>query len=81
MSFWGDFHFIRPAWLLLAPLAVWIWWRVRKSQDPLRAWFVPAQSDTHRYPVGARMVVTRTDDGGNSFTLLDQGLPQRDWRL
>ncbi|RFO97577.1 sialidase [Rhodoferax lacus] len=47
-------------------------------QDPLRAWFVPAQSDTHRYPVGARMVVTRTDDGGKSFTLLHQGLPQSD---
>jgi Ca-activated chloride channel family protein len=38
MNFPGDFHFIRPAWLLLAPLAVWIWWRVRKSQDPLRGW-------------------------------------------
>jgi hypothetical protein len=44
-------------------------------QNPLRAWFVPAQSDTHRYPVGAKMVVTRTDDGGKSFKLLEQGLP------
>ena len=38
MNFPGDFHFLRPAWLLLAPLAVWIWWQVRKSQDPLRGW-------------------------------------------
>ena len=38
MSFPGDFHFIRPAWLLLAPLVVWLWLRVRKSQDPLRGW-------------------------------------------
>lgn len=38
MSFPGDFHFLRPAWLLLAPLAVWIWRQVRKSQDPLRGW-------------------------------------------
>jgi hypothetical protein len=46
--------------------------------DPLRAWFVPAQSDTHRYPVGGHMVVTRTEDGGQSFTVLDQGLPAHD---
>jgi hypothetical protein len=44
-------------------------------QDPLRAWFVPAQSDTHRYPVAGSMVVTRTVDGGQSFQVLDQGLP------
>ena len=46
--------------------------------DPQRAWFVPAQADTHRYPVDGRMVVTRTDDGGASFRTLHQGLPQRD---
>ena len=34
----GDFHFIRPAWLLLAPLVTWVWWRVRTAQDPLRGW-------------------------------------------
>lgn len=47
-------------------------------QDPLRAWFVPAQSDAQRFPVGGKMVVTRTDDGGRSFKLLDKGLPERD---
>jgi Ca-activated chloride channel homolog len=34
----GDFHFIRPAWLLLAPIVTWFWWRVRTAQDPLRGW-------------------------------------------
>ena len=29
MNSLGDFHFIRPAWLLLAPVATWLWWRVR----------------------------------------------------
>jgi hypothetical protein len=46
--------------------------------DPQRAWFVPSQADTHRYPVGGSMVVTRTDDGGATFKTLHQGLPQRD---
>jgi photosystem II stability/assembly factor-like uncharacterized protein len=43
--------------------------------DPAKAWFVPAQSDTHRYPVGGHMTVTRTDDGGHSFSTFDHGLP------
>ncbi len=38
MSFLGDFHFIRPAWLLLVPVVVAIWWLARQSQDPLRGW-------------------------------------------
>ncbi len=46
--------------------------------DPLRAWFAPAQADSHRYPVDAKMVVTRTDDGGATFRVLDNGLPERD---
>lgn len=33
-----QFHFLRPAWLLLVPVVVWIGWRVRKRQDPLRGW-------------------------------------------
>ena len=44
--------------------------------DPQRAWFVPAQADTHRYPVDGRMVVNRTDDGGASFQTFSHGLPQ-----
>lgn len=38
MNILGDFHFIRPVWLLLAPVVVWLWWLGRKSQDPLRGW-------------------------------------------
>ena len=45
-------------------------------RDPGRAWFVPAQADACRIPVDARMVVTRTDDGGTSFKVLAEGLPQ-----
>lgn len=43
--------------------------------NPLRAWFAPAQSDSRRYPVDGKMVVTRTDDGGASFEVMDHGLP------
>lgn len=34
----SDFHFIRPIWLLLAPVAIWIWWLTRRTEDPLRGW-------------------------------------------
>ncbi len=33
-----NFHFIRPAWLLLLPLAVAAWWLWQRSSDPLRGW-------------------------------------------
>jgi BNR/Asp-box repeat len=46
--------------------------------DPQRAWFVPAISDTQRIPVGASLAVGRTSDGGVSCEVLQQGLPQRD---
>ena len=32
MTFLGDFHFIRPVWLLLVPVVVWIWWLVRSRR-------------------------------------------------
>ena len=38
MRFLGDFHFIRPAWLLLIPLVVLVWWLERRWQDPQRGW-------------------------------------------
>ncbi len=41
-----------------------------------RAWFVPGVKDEVRLPVDGKLVVTRTDDGGASFTSLSQGLPQ-----
>jgi len=44
-------------------------------QDPNTAWFVPGVKDECRLPVGGKLVVSRTRDGGKSFELLDRGLP------
>lgn len=44
--------------------------------EPDTAWFVPALSDEVRIPVDGRMVVTRTRDGGRTFDVLTDGLPQ-----
>jgi photosystem II stability/assembly factor-like uncharacterized protein len=44
--------------------------------EPDTAWFVPAVKDEQRIPVNARLVVTRTRDGGRHFDVLDRGLPQ-----
>ncbi|MEA2734874.1 MAG: hypothetical protein QOE14_1325 [Humisphaera sp.] len=40
------------------------------------AWFVPAVKDEHRIPVDGKIAVTRTRDGGKSFDVLRDGLPQ-----
>jgi photosystem II stability/assembly factor-like uncharacterized protein len=45
-------------------------------QDPDCAWFVPAQKDECRVPVGGRLVVTRTRDGGKTLEVLARGLPK-----
>jgi hypothetical protein len=45
--------------------------------QPDTAWFVPGIKDEKRYPVDARLVVTRTRDGGRSFDMLTDGLPQQ----
>ena len=46
-------------------------------RDPDTAWFVPAHSDQKRAPIDGRVVVTRTRDGGKTFEILRDGLPQR----
>jgi len=46
-------------------------------EDPDTAWFVPEIKDEKRIPVGGRLVVTRTRDGGRSFETLTRGLPQQ----
>ena len=46
--------------------------------DPQTAWFVPAVKDEKRVPVDGKLVVARTRDGGVSFDVLREGLPQRD---
>jgi BNR-Asp box repeat protein len=45
-------------------------------RDPATAWFVPAVKDERRVPVDGKMVVARTRDGGRSFEVLREGLPQ-----
>jgi len=46
-------------------------------KDPERAWFVPAVKDECRIPVDGAVVVARTTDGGRSFEVQREGLPQR----
>jgi hypothetical protein len=45
-------------------------------RDPQVAWFVPGVKDECRVPVDGRLVVARTRDGGASFEVLREGLPQ-----
>ena len=46
-------------------------------RDADTAWFVPATKDERRIPVDAQVVVARTRDGGRSFDVLRDGLPQQ----
>ncbi len=46
--------------------------------DDQTAWFVPGVKDECRVPVDAKLVVTRTRDGGKTFETLRNGLPQQD---
>lgn len=39
------------------------------------AWFAPAIKDECRVPVDQKFVVSRTSDGGDTFDVLDKGLP------
>ena len=50
---------------------------VAHPADPKTAWFVPAVKDEQRVPVDGKLVVSRTRDGGESFEVLNQGLPQQ----
>jgi hypothetical protein len=45
-------------------------------REPDTAWFVPEIKDEKRIPRDGRVVVTRTRDGGKSFDILANGLPQ-----
>lgn len=44
--------------------------------DPDTAWFVPAVKDEFRFPQDGKFVVSRTRDGGTTFEVIDEGLPQ-----
>jgi hypothetical protein len=45
-------------------------------RDPKTAWFAPAVKDERRVPVDGKVVVSRTRDGGETFEVLRNGLPQ-----
>jgi hypothetical protein len=45
-------------------------------REPETAWFIPEIKDEKRVPREGKLVVTRTRDGGKSFDLLTNGLPQ-----
>lgn len=45
---------------------------------PETAWFVPAIKDEYRYPPDAIMQLNKTEDGGQQFRSLRQGLPQQE---
>ncbi len=45
--------------------------------DPDCAWTVPGVKDECRLPVDGKLVVARTRDGGKSFDVLREGLPQQ----
>jgi photosystem II stability/assembly factor-like uncharacterized protein len=49
--------------------------------DPKTAWFVPGIKDEQRVPVDAKLVVTRTNDGGKTFKAFGKGLPEPSWDL
>lgn len=46
-------------------------------KDPETAWFVPAVKDEKRVPMDGSFVVSRTRDGGKTFEVLRNGLPQK----
>jgi photosystem II stability/assembly factor-like uncharacterized protein len=43
--------------------------------DPDTAWLIPAVKDETRVPVDAKVVVSKTTDGGKTWQVLDRGLP------
>jgi len=65
---WQEITAIRPSKFGFAVAA--------HPRDPDTAWFVPAVKDERRIPVDGKVVVARTRDGGRSFEVLRNGLPQ-----
>jgi hypothetical protein len=65
---WREVTAIRPSKFGFAVVA--------HPRDPDTAWFIPAVKDERRIPVDGKIVVARTRDGGNSFEVLRNGLPQ-----
>jgi hypothetical protein len=51
---------------------------VAHPRDAQTAWFVPAVKDEIRMPRDGALCVTRTNDGGQTWQVMREGLPQRD---
>ena len=47
------------------------------NDNPLRAWTIPAVSDEMRVPHNLALCVCRTDNGGNTWQQIREGLPQK----
>ena len=47
------------------------------AQDERTAWVAPAVSAEHRVPVDRALVICRTEDGGQTWQALREGLPQQ----
>ncbi len=52
----NNFHFIRPGWLLLIPIAIGLWWLWQRRADPLRGWRAQIEPELLE-----ALVVGRTD--------------------
>jgi photosystem II stability/assembly factor-like uncharacterized protein len=50
-------------------------------RTPGTAWVMPLVADEQRFPVGGRMRVHRTRDGGSTWTELGPGLPDDVWSV
>jgi hypothetical protein len=66
---WHELTAIRPSKFGFAVVA--------HPRDPNTAWFIPAVKDERRVAVEGKIAVARTRDGGESFEVLRNGLPQR----
>ena len=66
-------------WTRLSPLGDDFGFAVAAHpRDGGTAWFVPAIKDEIRMPRDGALCVTRTRDGGKSWQVMREGLPQRD---
>ena len=46
-------------------------------EDPYKAWIIPAESDDQRVARNLRLTVCKTDDGGQTWSVMTDGLPQK----
>jgi photosystem II stability/assembly factor-like uncharacterized protein len=69
-AFWEDVSDIKNGIYYGFALAI-------DHQNPLRAWVIPAMSDEMRIAEGLALTVRKTEDGGQSWIIQKNGLPQK----